>query len=138
MSNILLIDDNPLNNIRYIDDLRKRHSVEVAMKLISAERLLKRPFDIIIIDVMMPTQNLANHHDETTTGFAFYRQKVAIHKPDCIVVFWSRIDDKNYRNYWITHQINPPKNTYFVHKTNYDGHLRERIDEILKQNNLFY
>ena len=76
MKKILLLDDNPRNNSRYIKALEKEYDVTVALKMLSALRLLKtRIWDVVVIDVMMPTQIL-KEDNEMLAGFAFYEQEV--------------------------------------------------------------
>lgn len=130
MKHILLIDDNPLNNFGYIEDLEKHYSVDVAMRLVSAERLLRsRKYDIIVIDVMMPTQRLGTHN-ETTTGFSFYKEKLTKMNLNCIVVFWSRLGESFFKEYW---RDNPPKNTFFIQKNDSNNHLTNKVNEILNE-----
>lgn len=46
------------------------------MSLVSAKRLINfRQYDVIVIDVMMPTQRLKSHN-ECTAGFDFYSESL--------------------------------------------------------------
>ena len=72
MRKVLILDDNPRNNARYIDELKKEYEVTVAFKMIIALRLLKKKiWDAVVIDVMMPTQILKSDN-EMKAGFSFY------------------------------------------------------------------
>lgn len=76
MKKVLIIDDNPINNSKYIDELKKVYDVTVALRMLSAIRLLKKStWDVVVIDVMMPTQILSTNN-EMKAGFDFYEQEV--------------------------------------------------------------
>ena len=128
---ILIIDDNPRNNSGYINELEKHYNVDVAMRFVAAERLLKsRHYDIIVIDVMMPTQRLENHHDERTSGFHFYRDSVRPilkdRKP--IIIFWSLFYDDCFDKFFGDQK---PDNVFFLHKDSEDDSLLNYIELLL-------
>jgi len=129
---ILLIDDNPLDNSSYIDALKKHYKVVVALRLTSAERLIKtHHYDMIIIDVMMPTQRLKSYN-ECTTGFDFYSERVLpiLNNLDTkpLILFWSRFSRTSFDEYF---GENKPDNVFFLQK-NYDkNHLLNGIELLL-------
>ena len=129
-NSILLIDDNPLNNSGYIGALEGHYNVDVAMRLVSAERLIKsRLYDIIIIDVMMPTQNLTTH-DETSTGYSFYYEtlKPMLKDQMPIILFWSRLEEESFNRWFGEHK---PDNVFFLHKNEDEDHLLKKIELLL-------
>ena len=130
---ILLIDDNPKNNSGYIDELKKYYDVTVAMRLMSAERLMKsHHYDIIIIDVMMSTQYLKSN-SELTAGFDFYSERLKPlldnqnKKP--LIVFWSRFYSDIFDMYFGEHK---PDNVFFLHKDDNVNHLLNGLDLLLR------
>lgn len=129
MKKILLLDDNPRNNSRYIKALEKEYDVTVALKMLSALRLLKtRIWDVVVIDVMMPTQIL-KEDNEMLAGFAFYEQEVRKLKLQCKVVFWSRLNDSCFD----TSKYPPSKGFGFVHKADESDHLKKEIDKLFEK-----
>lgn len=129
MKKILVLDDNPQNNSIYIDPLRLFYQVDVAMALSSAERMMKnRNYDLIVIDVMMPTQNLSID-DDLSTGFEFYKRKVKPLYPNLEVLFWSNLTISSYEKFF-----KEDKKTYidFLEKDNHkEKHLLDKIQQKL-------
>lgn len=129
MKKILLIDDNPRNNSRYIKALEKEYDVTVAFKMLIALRLLKtRTWDVVVIDVMMPTQIL-KEDNEMLAGFAFYEQEVRKLKLKCKVVFWSRLNVSCFD----ASKYPPSMGFRFVHKAEESDHLKKEIDKLFEK-----
>lgn len=132
--NILLIDDNPQDNSGYIHELKKHHNVDVAMKISSAKRLLEmNQYDLIVIDVMMPTQSLSTH-SEMITGYVFYdeiiRSKLNLKTR---VLFWSHLNEESYDKFFSN---TTPVNSSFLHKDSLsDDHLLSYINNMLCNSN---
>lgn len=129
---VLIIDDNPRDNSGYIDALKKIYNVDVAMRLVSAERLIQyRHYDIIIIDIMMPTQYLKSH-SELTTGFVFYSERLLPILNDLdtkpLVLFWSRLRRTSFDEYF---GDNKPDNVFFLQKNDDIDHLLKKIKLLL-------
>lgn len=128
--NILLVDDNPRDNSGYINELKRRHNVDVAIRISSAKRLLEnKRYDLIVLDVMMPTQGLATH-SEMTTGYVFYNE-IMISKPDLKtrVLFWSNLNKDSFDEFFSN---TAPVNTSFLHKDSLsDDHLLSYIDDYM-------
>ena len=126
---ILIIDDNPVNNSRYIDAVKSKHTVEVALKMCSAVRMLQTmTFDVIVIDVMMPTQILSTHN-EMTAGFDFYESQVRPFNLKSKIVFWSRLTDSCFNK-----DVYSDETKFsFVHKSENANHLLTEIDRILQK-----
>lgn len=128
MKKILVIDDNPTNNNIFISELKKYYSVDVAMYLVSATRLLKqKSYDLIILDVMMPTQNL-NWSREMETGYYYYEHIIQSLNSNVPVLFWSRLYIDSFENYFHRDHSN---NIYFLHKDSDDNLLINRVREII-------
>ena len=126
MKKVLILDDNPLNNSKYIEKVEQNYHVDKALKLVSAKRLIQsRDYDFIVIDVMMPTENY-NIDDETTTGFVFYQTEVKgkVKNEHAQIVFWSRLEKDAFDEFW---GDNSPNNTHFLHKTQDAEHLLNYI-----------
>ncbi len=129
---ILLIDDNPEDNSGYINVLKKYYNVDVAISLVSAKRLIKiRQYDVIVIDVMMPTHHL-NSHNELTAGFDFYSEILLPILNDLdtkpLVLFWSRLYRDSFYRYFGDHK---PDNVFFIHKNQNNDHLLKEIELLL-------
>lgn len=130
MKKVLILDDNPLNNKKYIAAVEKNYLVDKVLKPVSAERLIQdNNYDFIVIDVMMPMGNI-NAEDETTTGFVFYRDKLMEMGLSAPIIFWTRLEEDAYTSFW---NNNIPPNTYFLHKSQEDDHLRLFINSIDNQ-----
>lgn len=130
--NILLIDDNPLDNSGYINELKKFFNVDVAIKLSSAERLLRsKNYKVVVIDVMMPTQGL-DTNNEMETGYVFYEERLSKLNLKNEYVFWSNLPEESYENFeWSNTE--PPQNSSFLHKDpESEEHLAIYIKKILK------
>ena len=125
---ILIIDDNPINNAKYIDVLKRDYDVSIAIWMRSALRLLKNSnWDIIVIDVMMPTQILSSDN-EMRAGFEFYDSEIKKLNLSSKIIFWSRLTDSCFD------QNKYPKSNgfYFVHKSEDANHLKIVIDKIFQ------
>lgn len=128
MKKILLIDDNPMNNNGYIQPLKQKYDVVVVMSIIAAKRkLCFHKFDLIIIDIMMPTPGV-QCTDELSTGLYFYSEEIQPKFPKTPVLFWSNLNHEKYDNYF---NRQSPSNVNFLHK-NYENekHLLEKVTEI--------
>lgn len=123
MKSVLILDDNPQNNSEYIDPVKKCFDVDVAMRIVSAKRMLRhKVYDFIVIDVMMSTQGLESD-DEMTTGFVFYRDVLKDMNLSAKIVFWSRLDKESFDEFWSV----APKNSTFLHKAEESEHLRDHL-----------
>ena len=130
MKSILVLDDNPQNNSSFVKPLMKFYKVDVAMAISSAERLIhRRRYDLIIIDIMMPIQNL-KIDNELLTGFEFYERRIKIEHPNQKVLFWSILTKKSYDDFFID-EYNT--NIDFIQKNfEDDNHLLKKVQNILK------
>lgn len=124
---ILIIDDNPFNNAKYIDTLKSSYDVSVAIWMRSALRLLKsKKWDVVVIDVMMPTQILSTDN-EMKAGFAFYDAEVKKLELTSKIIFWSRLSD----NIFDSNKYPENRGFYFVHKSEDADHLKKVIDKLI-------
>lgn len=129
MKKVLVIDDNPVDNSGYTKELSKYYDVTVVKDLVPAERLIRNnKYDVIVIDVMMPTQYL-NTTNELVTGFVFYEQIISKQNVNCPIIFWSRLYKDSYDDYFSN--TTPPENSSFVHKDKSDSHLLSFINKII-------
>lgn len=126
---ILVIDDNPQNISSYIDPLRELYNVDVTMALSSAERMIKKKkYDLMVIDIMMPIQNL-NITNELQTGLEFYRLKIEPYYPDKKILFWSNLAKDSFVKFF---QNNSRNNLAFLGKDFDDNeHLFKKVKQIL-------
>lgn len=127
MKRVLILDDNPINNKKYIKEVEKKYYTDIVLRMQSAVRLIKqRKYDVIVIDVMMPTQML-HTHNEMTAGFDFYNAHLSNLKLKSKIVFWSRLTDTCFdRNKYSDTSI-----FSFVHKSESPDHLLTAIDKVL-------
>lgn len=126
MRTILILDDNPRNNERYIDELKKEYEVTVTFKMISALRLLKKKnWDVVVIDVMMPTQILTSDN-EMKAGFVFYDQEIKKLNLKSKIIFWSRLADSCFD----TSKYPASAGFCFVRKSEQSDHLKKEIDKL--------
>jgi len=129
MKTILVLDDNPQNNDRFIHPLRNYYKVDVVMALSSAERKMKHNrYDLVVIDIMMPIQNLPITN-ELQTGMEFFNRKIKESYPSQEVIFWTNLTKDSYDSFF-------PANTAHIDylqkdKTNVN-HLLNKVREILK------
>ena len=124
---VLIIDDNPINNAKYIDALKVSYDVSVAIWMRSALRLLKsKKWDVVVIDVMMPTQILKTD-DEMKAGFAFYDAEIKRLDLNSKITFWSRLSG----NVFDSNKYPKSNGFYFVHKSEDANHLKKVIDKII-------
>lgn len=129
MKKVLILDDNPQNNKKYIEKVEQGYNVDKVLKLVSAKRLIQHgEYDYIVIDVMMPTENY-DAEDETTTGFVFYKEVIMNMGLKAQIIFWSRLEKDAYDIFF---RNNPPANTHFLHKTQDEYHLKNYINDIDK------
>lgn len=131
MKKVLILDDNPLNNKKYIEKVELNYHVDTVLRLVSAKRLIQsRDYDFVVIDVMMPTEKY-DIDDETTTGFVFYQKEVEgkLKNEHAQIVFWSRLEKDGFDGFW---GDNPPNNTHFLHKTQDAEHLLNYIKDLDK------
>lgn len=127
MKRILIIDDNPDNNEDYIMPVCKKYSVEVVMFLRSAERKLMRThYDLIVIDIMMPSQNLKNS-DEMRTGLSFYEEFILKNSISSKILFWSRLPEEVFKDY----TKNKKGMLDFVQKTSDTDHLLRKVETLI-------
>lgn len=129
MKKVLIIDDNPINNGKYISEVKKGYDTDTVLAMRSAIRMLEsRTYDVVVIDVMMPTQIL-NTHNEMTAGFDFYETQIKNLCGNSKVIFWSRLTDSCFdRN-----KYNDTNKYSFVQKSDASDHLLKEINRILQQ-----
>lgn len=115
MKTIIIIDDNPLNYEDFIEPLREKYNVTVNISLRdSYRRIQMHHYDLIVIDIMMPTQWL-NHKDELRTGLYFYLEKLKVLDKDnkLRILFWSNLTEETYNEFFKNEK---PENIDFIHK----------------------
>lgn len=122
---ILILDDNPINNRKYIDPLKEKFQVDVTLRMKSATRLIKtKEYDVIVIDIMMPSQFLKDNN-EMMAGFNYYDEEIKKLGINSQIIFWSRLtescfDKTKYSN----------DKFHFVHKSESSNHLLDSIEKL--------
>lgn len=130
MKKILLFDDNPLDYDDYIDALRTQYEVTVVHDIESATRRMRiMPFDLLIIDQMMPTDGV-NKKDQFRTGLNFYIQYVADNYSNIPVVIWTHLSDKMYNEFW--EKYSKPSKIMYLKKQGGGEQFLAKINEFLK------
>jgi CheY-like chemotaxis protein len=104
MKKILLLDDNTIACERSIRQLERKYEVCRCKEILIAARRLKIiKFDLLIIDLMMPTKGL-NTTDEFNAGFAFYNQYVNNDRKGIPVIFWTNLSNNSFNAFYENHQ----------------------------------
>lgn len=130
MKKILLFDDNPLDYDDYIDALRTQYEVTVVHDIESATRRMKiMPFDLLIIDQMMPTDGV-DKKDQFRTGLNFYIQYIADNYSEIPVVIWTHLSDKMYNEFW--EKYSKPSKIMYLKKQGGGEQFLAKINEFLK------
>ena len=131
MKKILIIDDNPDNIKSSTEKVEERYYVDIVMPLSIAERKVRCVFyDLIVIDIMMPTQKQGNK-SEIETGLFFYKYKVQpiIDQKKTKILFWSNLQMDTYNRFFAEQ---PPINADFLHKNlNNENQLLDKINLML-------
>lgn len=114
--NILIIDDNPNNYEDCIDPVREHYNVTVCESLRDAERKISfYRYDLIVIDIMMPTSGITSK-DDLRTGLFFYKEKLKSlenERPLLKFLFWSNLTQSIFDEFF--HE-SKPSNVDFLHK----------------------
>lgn len=127
--NILIIDDNPVNNMDYVKALESKYDVDSVMALVQATRKLKhKKYNLIVIDIMMPIQGL-EITDELSTGLYYYKTVENLIDKNTPIIFWSHLTNDNFNKFF---KNNPSDKITFLHKVENFDHLKNEIDKILK------
>lgn len=91
MKKILIIDENINDYKNFINELKSEYKVEDVGYIQTARYKLKKfNFDLIILDIMMPTLglfSLKKTSDGLRTGFVYYEEELK--KLNIPVLFWS-------------------------------------------------
>lgn len=123
---VLILDDNPVNNRKYIDPLKEKFQVDVTLRMRSATRLLKtRHYDVVVIDIMMPSQHLSDN-DEMIAGFNYYEEEVSKLGINSKILFWSRLTDSCFDKA----KYSDEDKFHFVHKSESANHLLKSIEAL--------
>ena len=128
---ILIIDDNPENCEDYIAPLREHYNVIVSMTIRDALRRIKfYDFDLIVIDIMMPTNGIDNT-DDLKTGLFLYDEKLKSLEINSKLqyLFWSNLSQDTYNEHFAAFK---PNNVEFAHKeTKNKKHLLEKVNQLI-------
>lgn len=134
MKKILIIDDNLYTNKEAISKVKdcRDYITQTTDRLWQAEELLKGyVFDVIVIDIMMPCDNLKNK-DELKAGLNFYEEKVKHIEgiENAKILFWSHLCSDVIDEFF---GENKPDNVYFLHKDrDNESHLLNMINELIE------
>lgn len=127
MKRVLVLDDNPRNNSIFTEPLCKIFDVDVLMAISSVKRVMShRKYDLIVIDVMMPTQNTGSA-SELTTGLHFYKKEIANAYPNQKVLFWSNRSQEPFDQFFADGK---PNNVSFLRKDK--NNPQQLTDEVVK------
>lgn len=129
MKKILLLDDNTVACERSIRQLEQKYEVCRCKEILIAARRLKiLKFDLLIIDLMMPTKGL-NTTDEFNAGFDFYNQYVNDDKKNIPVVFWTNLSNNSFNTFL---ENNPRSNLFhYLQKTDDETALLKLVDQLI-------
>ena len=128
MKRILLLDDNIDACQSTVHVLEQNYDVVKCRDVITAKRRISIDrFDLMIIDLMMPTKGLSNS-DEFSAGINFYDEFVK-DVYTCPVLFWTNLSDTSFKAY---KDKNQGAKIHYHHKGDNSGALLNAIHEILK------
>lgn len=131
---IIIIDDNPLNCEDFIAPLREHYNTTVCMSIRDAERKISlHRYDLIVIDIMMPTSDLLIK-DDLRTGLIFYEERLKPlekERPLLRFLFWSNLSKNSYEEFFAKYKPKP-SNVDFLHKEPRNkNHLLEKVNELI-------
>lgn len=132
MKKIFILDDNALVLESVAPILGKSFEVTYCRDILSAKRrVMLGKFDVIILDLMMPTRGLENK-DEFKAGFSFYDEVVKVKSTETPVLFWTNLSDKSFNDF--KSRNGSAKNMYYLQKDNNTETLIRKIKEIVGEN----
>ena len=127
MKKVLVLDDNPRNNGLFTDPLAKYYEVEVLMAVSAVRRVMShKKYDLVVIDVMMPTQD-TGASSELTTGLYFYKKSIVEQYPQQKVLFWSNRSQEPFNQFF---SDGVPANVSFLRKDK--NNPQQLLDEVTK------
>ena len=127
MKKVLVLDDNPRNNSLYTDPLAKHYDVEVLMAVSAVRRVMShKKYDLIVIDVMMPTQD-TGASSELITGLCFYKKSIVDQYPQQKVLFWSNRSQEPFNQFFVEGK---PDNVSFLRKDK--NNPQQLLEEVIK------
>lgn len=129
MKKILLLDDNILACEKSIHQLEQKYEVCMCKDVLVAVRRMRiLKFDLLIIDLMMPTKGL-DSSDEFSAGFAFYNQYVKNDMKEIPTIFWTNLSDNSYKKFFETNQENGI--FHYLQKSDDDTALINLVDQLI-------
>lgn len=127
MKRVLVLDDNPRNNSIFTVPLSKYYEVDVLMAISAVNRVMSnRHYDLLVIDVMMPTQNTGSQ-SELITGLVFYNNAIKDKYPDQKVLFWSNRSQEPFEQFFAAGK---PSTVSFLRKDK--GNPQQLLEEVTK------
>lgn len=132
MKKIFILDDNALVLESIAPKLDRFFEVTYCRDILSAKRRIRLgKFDLIVLDLMMPTRGL-DDKDEFKAGFSFYDEVVKEMNLQTPVLFWTNLSNSSFNDF-ITRN-NSAKNMYYLQKDNNTDTLVGKIKEIVGEN----
>lgn len=133
---ILIIEDNPQCCEDHINVLKQKYDVSVTFSIYSAVRHLKLYyFDLVIVDIMMPTYGL-DYKNEYTAGLDFYYLHIRLNYPSMKVLAWSAASSLFYSYIEGKGGEKEFPNLYFVEKNFFSlEEFKTKVEQILSTKN---
>lgn len=127
---IFLIDDNIRSLDNAVEALESVYSVDKCQSNIKAKRLLSSVrYDLLIIDVMMPTMGLANK-DEFRAGYNLFLEYAQEKQKGVPVIFWTNASEESFKS--VKSLFQDIYNIHFLQKSDDDNELLEEVNQILQ------
>jgi len=125
---VLIIDNHLTNTSDFVSVLGKEYDVDVTVCTSTASAKLKKSYNFVIIDVIVPTGG-EDESGDGLTGFIYYETELK--KKEIPVLFWSwnvefenAVKDKNWDK------------TGFLLKETDDDHLLKGVERFCKKYNI--
>lgn len=127
---IFLIDDNIRSLDNAVQALESVYNVDKCQSNIKAKRLLSSVrYDLLIIDVMMPTMGLANN-DEFRAGYNLFLEYAQENQKGVPVIFWTNASEESFQS--VKSLFQDINNIHFLQKSDEDNELLEKVNQILQ------
>ena len=127
---IFLIDDNMRSLDNAVQALESIYTVDKCQSNIKAKRLLTAVhYDLLIIDVMMPTMGLSND-DEFRAGYNLFFEFAQDRQKGVPVIFWTNASEESFQG--VKQKFSNIDNVHFLQKSDDDNELLKIVNQILK------
>lgn len=126
---VLILEDSPYMVKSQISEVKKSYATQsVVLPETAIKCMDKVKYDIIVIDLTLPTKILSNK-DGNRAGYSFYNQYVKDRQPFAKIVFWDWKTDK----YFDSEKYNDKSKFFYLHKTKERYALKRMLDKLTEK-----